>query len=104
MINFRTQIERLAKEMIEEREAHIDYRLPAKDKAFLIWMIADYTLHTIEKFVVGSAQHNPESSVEKSFMVGCNHMIELEKELNDLLPYFYAHKLKLANNGNHKTK
>ena len=104
MINFRSVIEQAAKRQIDERESHYDFKMPPADKAFLIWMIADYTFNTIEKFVKGSMEHNPTADPDSSFMVQCNHMMELEKELCDLLPYFYAHKLKLAQHGNHKTK
>ena len=103
MIDLRRKIEDLATVMIDEREEHYEYKLPPQDKAFLIYMIADYSQGTIDKFVRGSMEHNAEREQGKSFLVGCNHMMELEAELRDLLTYFYAHKLKLAN-GNNKNK
>lgn len=91
MINRRKQIEVFIVGLIEERCEYHDHQITKEDQQFLIATLTDFVHDSVDKFVRGDKQHNPDG--ESPFM-SIDHGREMRNEIIDQLMYRAAEEYK----------
>lgn len=80
--------------VIAERSDYHAHKLTPEEEDFIAAALADFSYRAINKYIMGSKEHNPSNSPQDSFLHAVHHRQELDNEIIDLLFYQEGAKYK----------
>lgn len=84
----RTEIDHL----IRDHERFYNYTLSDSDRLFLVDTVDKFVEQSIQKFIHGGMEHNPDG--DEPFLTSVDHAREMDNEIIDFLFYHAANKHK----------